>query len=389
MVSTITETFFYKHFEPIGRSSIQPCHWLQLRAANGLAIPYVGYTESDVELCGKLMPKCGILVVKDPPSGISKVPGVLGMNVLSKCYREFFEQHGQSLFEVPSLTQAPTSLLQAFQHCHQVETQPPTDFGRVKVRGRKACRVPGGSMMLVPSTCSAQYASGIVLFEPSELGLPPGLLVSPSLVKVENGTASIPVVNVGNTDVLLYPRTSLGRKPLRWRVAGRYPATLAPNVGLLRPGRDTEGLSKLHWSHQPRQRTATPAPAPPERQRRPAEERGGSAATATGNRLQLASPGSSLEQPRPAAPLPGDQEPKAPCSRRRWEGSCLVALVEGGDYELFQALRELPPRPSCRASAEPIQPAPATSYPRDTSASRSSSPRPPVSGTEGEGGVGV
>ena len=61
------------------------------------------------------------------------------------------------------------------------------------------------------------------------------------------------------------------------------PATLAPNVGLLRPGRDTEGLSQLHWSHQPRRRTATPAPAPPERQRRPAEERGGSTATATGN----------------------------------------------------------------------------------------------------------
>ena len=211
MVSTITETFFYEHFEQIGRNSIQPCHWLQLRAANGLAIPYVGYTESDVELCGKLMPSCGILVVKDPPSGLnSKVPGVLGMNVLRKCYREFFEQYGQSLFEVPSLTQAPTSLLQAFQRCHQVETQPSTNLGRVKARGGRACRVPVGSMMLVPSTCSAQYASGIVLFEPSESGLPPGLLVSPSLVKVDHGTASIPVVNVGNTDVLLYPRTSLG-----------------------------------------------------------------------------------------------------------------------------------------------------------------------------------
>ena len=181
MVSTITETFFYEQFAPIGRSSIQPCHWLQLRAANGLAIPYVGYTESDIELCGKLLPKCGILVIKDPPSGVNpKVPGILGMNVLSKCYREFFEQYGRSLFEVPSLTQAPTSLLQAFQCCHQVETQPSTNLSLVKVRGRRASRVPGGSMMLVPSTCSAQYASGTVLFEPSELGLPPGFLGSSS-----------------------------------------------------------------------------------------------------------------------------------------------------------------------------------------------------------------
>ncbi|KAK0138765.1 hypothetical protein N1851_024681 [Merluccius polli] len=86
---------------------------------------------------------------------------------------------------------------------------------------------------------------------------------------------------------------------------------------------------------------------PPERQRRPAEERGGSAATATGNRLSLASPGSSLEQPRPAAPLPGDQEPKAPCSRRRWEGSCLVALLTDSS----RPSEKLPPRPNCRASS--------------------------------------
>ncbi|KAK0134682.1 Multiple C2 and transmembrane domain-containing protein 1 [Merluccius polli] len=155
-------------------------------------------------------------------------------------------------------------------------------------------------------------------------------------------------------------------------------------------GRDTEGLSKLHWSHQPRQRTATPAPAPPERQRRPAEERGGSAATATGNRLLLASPGSSLEQPRPAAPLPGDQEPKAPCSRRRWEGDHASSPWWRGvttncsrPSESYLRGPAVGPPPS--PSSQPLQP----STPRDTSASRSSSPRPLVSGTEGEGGVGV
>ncbi|KAK0130870.1 hypothetical protein N1851_034452 [Merluccius polli] len=82
------------------------------------------------------------------------------------------------------------------------------------------------------------------------------------------------------------------------------------------------------------ERTATATPAPPER---PAEERGGSTATTTGSRLLLASPGSSLEQPRPASPLPGDQENKAPCSRRRWEGG-IVHQCPGGGGDLFQAL---------------------------------------------------
>lgn len=58
MVSTITESFFLEQFAPWGYDRLQSCHWLQLRAANGLAIPYIGYLELDVELCGKVMPHC-------------------------------------------------------------------------------------------------------------------------------------------------------------------------------------------------------------------------------------------------------------------------------------------------------------------------------------------
>ncbi len=95
MVSTITESCFREHFEPWGQDRLKTCHWLQLRAANGLSIPYMGYMELDVELCGKFFPKCGVLVVRDPPGGISaQAPGVLGMNVLGRCYQELFGQHG-------------------------------------------------------------------------------------------------------------------------------------------------------------------------------------------------------------------------------------------------------------------------------------------------------
>ncbi|KAK0135745.1 hypothetical protein N1851_028368 [Merluccius polli] len=93
------------------------------------------------------------------------------------------------------------------------------------------------------------------------------------------------------------------------------------------------------------------------------EERGGSAATATGNRLPLASPGSSLEQPRPAAPLPGDQEPKAPCSRRRWEGDHASSpWWRGVTQRLFQALREATSAAQLSGllqnpSSQPLQPA--------------------------------
>ena len=129
---------------------------------------------------------------------------------------------------------------------------------------------------------------------------------------------------------------------------------------------------------------------PPERQRQPAEERGGSAATATGNRLQLASPGSSLEQPRPAAPLPGDQEPKAPCSRRRWGGGGDHASSpwwRGGTYRLFQALREATSTAQLSGllRAHPASPCNQLAQRH----LRQLKQQPQVSGMEGEGGVGM
>ena len=63
VATTIVESFYLQHFRTAPRS----CCWLQLRAANGLEIPYVGYVELDVTVFGKAVPQRGILVVKDPP----------------------------------------------------------------------------------------------------------------------------------------------------------------------------------------------------------------------------------------------------------------------------------------------------------------------------------
>ncbi len=65
-----------------------------------------------------------MLVVKDPPGGLcAQVPGVLGMNILRRCYQELFGQHGMSLFDLPVVSQAPSSVFQALQHCHHIDSQ--------------------------------------------------------------------------------------------------------------------------------------------------------------------------------------------------------------------------------------------------------------------------
>ncbi|KAI3368247.1 hypothetical protein L3Q82_007967 [Scortum barcoo] len=212
MVSTMTESFFQKQFAPWGFDRLRSCHWLQLRAANGLAIPYIGYLELDVELCGKVMPRCGILVVKDPPGAVSSVPGVLGMNVIRRCYQQLFGAFGPSLFDSLPVSKAPGPVIAALQQCHQSATSAQgSPTGSVRARGKRVVRIPGGVIKLVASTCPEKFSGQSVLFEPPESGLPAGLLASmPCLVQVVQGTVYVPVVNVGTTEVLLYPRTGLG-----------------------------------------------------------------------------------------------------------------------------------------------------------------------------------
>ncbi|KAL6490489.1 hypothetical protein MHYP_G00008340 [Metynnis hypsauchen] len=205
--------FFQQHL----RGKLQFGRWLQLRAANGLEIPYVGYVELPVEVLGKLIPDRGWLVVKDPPgsAGSVAVPGVLGMNVIRECYHELFGQHGSSLFGLPPVVHASPPWQQALQYCHRTSGRSVIIPARVaRVRGRRPIFIPPGTLKMVAATCSSQVGEAPegVLFEPfnNSSPLPDGLLISTSLVKVARGTVYVPVVNVGQARVALHPRCPLG-----------------------------------------------------------------------------------------------------------------------------------------------------------------------------------
>lgn len=74
----------------------------------------------DTELCGKAMPRCGVLVVKNPPvGGASQVPGILGMNIIRQSYQQLFGQYGVFLFDLSPVADAPVSIVQALQKCHR------------------------------------------------------------------------------------------------------------------------------------------------------------------------------------------------------------------------------------------------------------------------------
>lgn len=212
MVSTMSESFFFQNF----KEKLQLCNWLQLKAANGLEIPYLGYAEFDVEVFGKVIPRRGVLVVRETPaSQVSPaVPGILGMNIIAQCYEELFQRSPSPLFDLPGDAQLAEAWQHAFQAC-----QMPQSMGRqaglVKVRGKWPVHIPGGTVRWVAATCSQHLAAqtSTALFEPcSRLDAQqPDLLLSPAVVRVVRGTAYIPVFNVGSRGIRLHSRALLGQ----------------------------------------------------------------------------------------------------------------------------------------------------------------------------------
>lgn len=203
IVTTMSYSFFAKHFQ----GNLNSCHWLRIKAANWLDIPYVGYLEVDIEVLGKVVPNRGILVVKDPPGQLPQpnVPGILGMNVIRECYNELFRQHGPSLFDLPFFTEgaSPGIMLSSIVTMCRLRQAP---LKQVRIRGWRPVCIPAGTVKIVPITCPQGR------FGPFEYGLfePAGVLISPAVVTMQRGTAYIPVVNVSITDAMLHPRTTVG-----------------------------------------------------------------------------------------------------------------------------------------------------------------------------------
>ncbi|KXJ05692.1 hypothetical protein AC249_AIPGENE18710, partial [Exaiptasia diaphana] len=149
-VSTLTESFFNRHFKPKGKTLTSTSGWLSITEANGLEIPYLGYFEADIEVLGKTIEKRGFLVVKDPTSPTARqrkerIPGLLGMNVQSKAN----EKARNNETSTPWLNLGPVWSEAITQtQCKQRSSV----LGLVRVAGRKPVRVPANSVTTIAAT---------------------------------------------------------------------------------------------------------------------------------------------------------------------------------------------------------------------------------------------
>ena len=196
-VTTVTESFFKEHLKTLAADVMDPKSWLVIRAANGIEIPYTGYIEIDMEVCGIHVLKRGVLIVKDSTDLAShEVNGLLGTNVL---------------MQVPVLK----NMLNGMKTEAYRPTREAVSFARVA--GHCPIRVPANSYVNVKARGRGSMDS--MLVEPLSTPIPGNLVVVNTLV--EGSYFYVKVVNGSNVDGKLQPRT--------W-------------IGLLRPATPSQGM---------------------------------------------------------------------------------------------------------------------------------------------------
>ena len=218
-VSTITQSFCDQFLS--NASIIDTTSWMTITAANNLGIPYKGYIELDLQIMGKVYSGAGFLVVKDP-DGIeakkkkTKTPGIIGCNILHMVHRSVIAQYGENypdalkshpdgnvwskvltLFDTPGLEK-------------DISTQPMVSA--VRVASKQPVKIPAKTAVVIDGTAGPGIHAHVnLLVEPMENSqLPANIAVIPTCTSNNSGIVPIRVLNIGDEDKWLQPRSRIG-----------------------------------------------------------------------------------------------------------------------------------------------------------------------------------
>ena len=212
-VTTLTESYFRRHFDSKGTAIHPPIQNCNLVAANGLEIPYIGYIEVDLDICGRTIPKRGILIVND--SRASAYQGLIGMNVIKDCREIMLSQLEGQITDVTDTAEAKVwrQTFSMVDHLLKFADESGQMSPVYWPQGRHVT-IPAQSEMVLEA-CARPRPDGkayVGLVEPIEdNGLPGQLLVARSLSSVVNGKVMVRVLNLAPFPVKLFCRCQLGK----------------------------------------------------------------------------------------------------------------------------------------------------------------------------------
>ena len=108
MVSLMQQDHFNRYFRlqlgPAEGSVADAHHLFDLTSASGGAIPLSRYVKLDVEFLGLQVPRVRLLITQNPnkvldPDHRTKLPGIVGWNLVKLAYPEFLKKYNIDVFE--------------------------------------------------------------------------------------------------------------------------------------------------------------------------------------------------------------------------------------------------------------------------------------------------
>ncbi len=219
-VTTVSERFFRNVLEPRGFKLQDIPKPFTLVSANGAAIPYIGCFETDMCAANQAIEARVVLVIRVEHSTLSSagrgnVQGILGMNVLRRCWEELMSLEGHSFMTKIDWPSPDVVWQKALKTVDQKMT-----FGTESGEIGKAY-LGGGSLVI--SARQAVVIEGrshsgptgdsyeAVLEPTTKTGVfPSGVSLAPSLVKVDDGRFPVTVFNESNAEVVIPKSAHLG-----------------------------------------------------------------------------------------------------------------------------------------------------------------------------------
>jgi len=221
-VSTITESFYRNHLYK-GQPLLDTSGWLKISAANGLAIPYIGYMEMDVEVMGYTIPRVGWLVVKDTTDPATKarkerLPGIIGCNIIGRLRGAIKERVGSdsTKFKAGGIDGTHWDQVLSLSECAAPPLASPRPdnngrLGYVKLVGKCPVQVPARSVMVVEgSGPDGEYCALVEEVHQPDGTLPKGLAIATTFSKVQHGHLSVCVANLSSESVWIPRGSRLG-----------------------------------------------------------------------------------------------------------------------------------------------------------------------------------
>ena len=104
----LRQTYFEKHLLPkIQKATGEKAEAHQLfhlTVTNNGQLPLKMYTKLDINFLGLKVPNVGVLIVDDPTQVLdkkhqTKLPGIVGRNLIQLSYNTFVDQYGASVFD--------------------------------------------------------------------------------------------------------------------------------------------------------------------------------------------------------------------------------------------------------------------------------------------------